>query len=80
VCVCGCVCVCVCVCVGCVCGVYLCIVLDIQHARRMRRIILSSVACAALPCLAALSHKQHDFGTRTLLNMNRVLIFSTSFE
>ena len=34
-------CVCVCVCV-CVC---LCVALVIQHAKRMRRIIMSSVAC-----------------------------------
>ena len=33
----------------------------IQHAMRMRRIILSSVACPPLQNLSTLSHKLHDF-------------------
>ena len=33
----------------------------IQHALRMRHIILSSVACLTLPHFYMLSHKQHDF-------------------
>jgi hypothetical protein len=64
--------VCVYVCVG--------VVLDIQHAKRTRRIILPSVACAVLPALSILSHKRHDFGTRNLLKMKRVLVFSTTFD
>ena len=40
-CVCG-----VCVCVVCVC---VCVALNIKHAMRMRRIVLSSVACLAVP-------------------------------
>jgi len=59
VCVCG-VCVwcgVVCVCV-CVCGV--CVALVIQHAIRMRRILLSYVACPAVQNFSTLSHKRYD--------------------
>ena len=37
------------------------VVLVSQHAKRMRRIILLSVACPALPHLSIFSHKRHDF-------------------
>jgi hypothetical protein len=36
------------------------VALVIQHAMRMRRIILSSVACPALPYISTLSNKRHD--------------------
>jgi hypothetical protein len=54
----------------------------IQHARRMRRIILSSVASLALPHFS-LCHKRHDFrggGGGGLLNIKCVFcLFSTPF-
>jgi hypothetical protein len=35
--------------------------LGIRHAMRMRRIMMSSVACPATQNLSTLSHKRHDF-------------------
>ena len=37
------------------------VALVIQHATRTPRIILIYVACLALSCFSALSHKRHDF-------------------
>jgi hypothetical protein len=46
-----------------------------QHAKRMRHIILSSVANLILKHFSKLSHKRHDFREKHRM---RVLIFSTN--
>jgi hypothetical protein len=52
------------------------VVLVRQHAMRMRRTVLSSVARLAL-LLFFTSHKRQDFREKTLLNIKCVSIFST---
>jgi hypothetical protein len=46
-----------------------------QHAKRMRRIILSSVAYLAIPYFYTLPHKRHDFRRDVFGHNLRVLIF-----
>jgi hypothetical protein len=54
------------------------VALCIQHAKRVRRIILSSVDSPALQYISTLSYKRHDFPKHYLLNIKYILIFSTN--
>ena len=64
-------CVCVCVCVS--------VALVIQHAKPMRRIVLSSVVSLAAPYFPTLSHKHNDFRKKGIEQKMCVLIFCTTF-
>jgi len=65
-----CVCVCVCVCVS--------VALVTQHAKRMRRIMLSPVAYLAVLQFSALSRKRHRFRKKNAFEHKiSVLTFAT---
>jgi len=54
--------------------------LFIQHAKRMRRIILSSMACPAPQYFSTLSHKLHDFrGKKKVIKHNMRFDFPYNF-
>ena len=58
------------------------VALGIEHAMRMRRIILSYVACLDVThffLFSTLSHKRQVFRHKKLLNIKCVFIFSTTF-
>ena len=59
-------------------GIFWVCALDIQHAMRMRRIILPSVACPALH-FSTLSHKRQDFREKKLLNVKCAFNFLHNF-
>ena len=40
---------------------YVFVAVVIQHAKRMRRVLLPSLACPVLPFISPLSHKRNDF-------------------
>jgi len=47
----------------------------IQHAKRMRRIILSSVTCPAVPYFATLSHTRHHFRRKKIIEYKMCFYF-----
>ena len=54
--------------------------LVIQHSKRVRRIMLSSVAILALQYFSALTRKRYDLWEKGGFNIKiRVFIFSTTF-
>jgi hypothetical protein len=80
-----CVCVCVCVCVERCPGMWACasacalVTLLIQHATRLRRIVLSLVASLAPSGFSVLCHKHHDFRKKVAGYEMCVLLFPTIF-
>jgi len=51
----------------------------IKHGKRMRRIILPSIAGLAVPCFSTLSLKRQDFRGKVTEHKISVLILYTNF-
>jgi hypothetical protein len=51
--------------------------LVIQYSKRMRRTMLLSVPCPAVPHFSTLSHKRQDFGEKKVTE-HKIMIFSTT--
>jgi len=59
---------------------YASVAIIIQHAKRMRLIILSSLACPVQLYFSLLSHKRHDFRENKCIEPEMcVVICSTTF-
>jgi len=56
-----------------------CVASVTQDKMRMRRIILSPVACPALQYFFTLTHKWHDFRKTKLLSIKLVFLFPLQF-
>jgi hypothetical protein len=55
------------------------VVLVIQHARRMRHILLSSMACPGPPDLFTVSDKRHKF-RKTVIEHGKWVLISLQFS
>jgi hypothetical protein len=56
------------------------VALLIQRTKRVRRIILSSMACTALLYFSIFSDKRHGFWGKVIENKMYILIFSTTLS
>ena len=54
------------------------VALVIQHAMRVRPVILSSVACPGLHYFSTLTHEGHDFRKKKLLNIKCAFLFPST--
>ena len=53
------------------------VALVFQHAKWMRRIILSPVACPSVPYFSTFSHKRRDFREKKILNIKGLILSQT---